>query len=196
MAREYALRDSSACAEHSLTAIKVMSISPISSTSPQPLTTAAARQRAAATPFTSVLKAISDRLTDTVGEGEKLALSLVGLAQQSAPAVGETLILAGGLLDPQINFDGALEAFQDAVHKGLRDEGLDALEDFVLQVDEQGRIVVAENHPDRAAIEKFFREHPELVKQFEQLVAAATPPADGQQLQLRLTLFGPEVEYV
>ena len=139
------LRDSSARAEKSPIATELMHVSPISSSNPQRLATAAAQQRAAVTPFTSVLRAISDRLTDAVGEGERLALSLVGLAQQSAPAVGESLTLAGGLLDPQFNFDAALEAFQDAVHRGLRAEGIDALDDLTLQVDAQGRIVIAED---------------------------------------------------
>ena len=144
----------------------------------------------ASTPFATLLKTFSDGLTGAVGRAENLVLSVAGLSPSDGSSV------EGNSVEPRFDFDTALEAFQDALHKGLRDAGIDTLDDLALQLDEQGRIVVAEDHPDRAAIEKFFRDHPEWVEQFERLADHAPRPDDGKQFQLRLTWFGPEVEFV
>ncbi len=147
------------------------------------------------TPFATLLKTFSDGLTGVVGRVENLALSVAGLSPSDGSSV-EGNSVEGNSVEPGFDFDTALEAFQDALHKGLRDAGIDTLDDLALQLDEQGRIVVAEDHPDRAAIEQFFREHPEWVEQFERLADHAPRPDDGKQFQLRLSLFGPEVEFV
>lgn len=65
-----------------------------------------------------------------------------------------------------------LEAeFYEETRQGLLKAGVDEKADFRLVSGKDGGVEVVTDHPDKAKIEKFFKDNPDLVKKFEKIQA-------------------------
>lgn len=60
-------------------------------------------------------------------------------------------------------------SFQETVKQGLQELGVDADADFRLSLDDDGTIKVSSNHKDKAKIEQFFKENPQLAETYNQI---------------------------
>jgi hypothetical protein len=80
-----------------------------------------------------------------------------------------------------------LAAFTERLGNLFRDSGIDMTQPVVLQRDAEGALVVANDHPDKAAIEALLARHPHAAEAFTRLegatqqlqrvsLGAATPP--------------------
>ncbi len=65
--------------------------------------------------------------------------------------------------------DSLSAEFQETVKKGLADAGVAEDADFRLSLDENGEIKVSSNHKDKAKIEQFFKENPDLVNTYTKI---------------------------
>lgn len=60
-------------------------------------------------------------------------------------------------------------SFQETVKQGLAELGVDADADFRLSLDDDETIKVSSNHKDKAKIEHFFKENPQLAETYNQI---------------------------
>lgn len=60
-------------------------------------------------------------------------------------------------------------SFQETVKQGLQELGVDPDADFRLSLDDDGTIKVSSNHKDKAKIEQFFKENPQLAETYNQI---------------------------
>lgn len=60
-------------------------------------------------------------------------------------------------------------AFQETVKNGLEELGVDPEADFRLSLNDDGTIKVSSNHKDKAKIEQFFNENPQLAETYQQI---------------------------
>lgn len=60
-------------------------------------------------------------------------------------------------------------SFQETVKQGLAELGVDPDADFRLSLDDDGTIKVSSNHKDKAKIEQFFKENPQLAETYNQI---------------------------
>lgn len=65
--------------------------------------------------------------------------------------------------------DGLSADFQETVKNGLAELGVAEDADFRLSLDENGELQVSSNHKDKAKIEQFFKENPELADSYEKI---------------------------
>lgn len=59
--------------------------------------------------------------------------------------------------------------FQETVKNGLEELGVDPEADFRLSLNDDGTIKVSSNHKDKAKIEQFFNENPQLAESYQQI---------------------------
>lgn len=60
-------------------------------------------------------------------------------------------------------------SFQETVKQGLQELGVNPDADFRLSLDDDGTIKVSSNHKDKAKIEQFFKENPQLAETYNQI---------------------------
>lgn len=60
-------------------------------------------------------------------------------------------------------------SFRETVKQGLQELGVDPDADFRLSLDDDGTIKVSSNHKDKAKIEQFFKENPQLAETYNQI---------------------------
>ncbi len=59
--------------------------------------------------------------------------------------------------------------FQETVKNGLAELGVDPEADFRISLNDDGTIKVSSNHKDKAKIEQFFKENPQLAESYQQI---------------------------
>lgn len=89
------------------------------------------------------------------------------LVEQIAEELGmQGKITYSALLDKR---DQLSEEFQETVKNGLKEAGVAEDADFRLSLDEEGKLLVSSNHKDKAKIEQFFKENPDLAKTYTKI---------------------------
>lgn len=66
----------------------------------------------------------------------------------------------------------------------MNNSGIDPDINFQLTMDEDGNLVVISDHPDKDKVQKFFDEHPELAKKYEQIQALANLDSARKAMQI------------
>lgn len=59
------------------------------------------------------------------------------------------------------------------IYAALDNLGIDPNISFTIQIDENGKLNIISDHPDRDKVQKFFEENPELVKKYQQIETLA-----------------------
>ena len=120
--------------------------------------------------------ASSQNSTATASDSVTFSQEALAMAQStdqanSAEPAGTSLHEIGAdLLDHFIyminNLDEITAEFKDDLQSQLRKEGVDCDQPFKLTVANDGKVVVSGDHPDKAKIEKYFEENPEMRDRF------------------------------
>ena len=123
-------------------------------------------------------KIASSNQSSTSTESDSVSFSQEALAMtqsagqaSSAETAGTSLHEIGAdLLDHFIfminNLDEITAEFKDDLQSQLRNEGIDCDQPFKLTVAYDGKVVVSGDHPDKAKIEKYFEDNPEMRDRF------------------------------
>lgn len=98
------------------------------------------------------------------------SLSYTDLASLTAE-IAENLGITGKVTynDMIAYRDKLSEDFQETVKAGLAELGVDEDADFRLSMNSDGTIQVSSNHKDKAKIEQYFKENPELAEDYEKI---------------------------
>lgn len=104
-----------------------------------------------------------EELTASVGQNDNLAEQVEIVARQLGITgkITYTKLLA--------HKDEISASFTETVKQGLQELGVDPNADFRLSLDEDGAIKVSSNHKDKAKIEQFFKENPQLAETYNQI---------------------------
>lgn len=111
--------------------------------------------------------------TSTEAEGTDKFLNqefeyLSYLSASAAEDLGKSSITFNDLLTHR---DDLTEAFTAEMEAGLKAAGVAEDADFRISLNEHGEIEVKSNHPDKAKIEKYFAENPELAEDYQHIEA-------------------------
>ena len=111
---------------------------------------------------------------------EAYALLQANSAENSAEnsqAVGNNLLSIQELVDRLVymlnNLDEVAEEFQTELKLALRNQGIDLDTPIELSTASDGSVYVVGDHPDKAAIEQYFRDNPDMRDRFEEIQALA-----------------------
>ena len=76
------------------------------------------------------------------------------------------------------------QEFSDKIRKNFELLGVDPNIIFQLKENEKGSLTVSSEHPDRDKVQKYFDEHPELVKQYKEIQTLANLEAARNRMNI------------
>lgn len=107
----------------------------------------------------------------------------VHLAMGTDGAVSAENVVTEDIKKLQQYFNENLSHGKNILEK-MNNSGIDPDINFQLTMDEDGNLVVISDHPDKDKVQKFFDEHPELAKKYEQIQALANLDSARKAMQI------------
>jgi hypothetical protein len=123
---------------------------------------------------------LSDIL-DLSPQSQQAADNLTGSPKNSLAALLSSLFGNNTLDGIQSAADQLLSSIQSELSKLFKDNGIDTSKEIDLQVDSNGQVIVANDNPQKAQIEKLFKDDPSLRNAYVQFTATSELAAAARE---------------
>jgi len=120
------------------------------------------------------------RVARHLGEAATSFVDALDRGQRATVSEPKQESVSRAALDPQADLAKRLAEFQQQLQRRLAEAGLDTSLRFQLQSDGQGRIRVAEEHPNRLRLEQAINDDPQLSAAFHAISATYALVAAAQ----------------